>query len=53
VDAVERALEANGFITCVVDAAEDARQAVLDLIPLGSEVHSGASATLETLGLHA
>src|ERR1700704_1321383 len=31
--------------------AEEARLAVLELIPLGSEVHTGASATLETVGL--
>jgi LUD domain len=51
--AVARALEANGFITRVVETAEDAKRAVLELIPLGAEVHTGASATLETLGLHA
>jgi LUD domain len=51
--AVARALEANGFITRVVDTAEDAKREVLDLIPLGSEVYSGASATLGTLGLEA
>jgi hypothetical protein len=34
-----------------VATAEEAKLAVLELIPLGSEVHTGASATLETLGL--
>ena len=51
-EAVAHALEANGFVTQLVATAEDAKQAVLDLIPLGSEVHTGASVTLETLGLH-
>jgi L-lactate utilization protein LutC len=50
-DAVARALEANGFATQVVATAADAKQAVLDLVPLGSEVHTGASVTLEALGL--
>ena len=50
-EAVARALEANGFLTQLVATAEEAKLAVLDLIPLGSEVHTGASATLETLGL--
>ena len=51
-DAVARALEANGFVTQLVATAEEAKVAVLNLIPLGSEVHLGASATLEALGLH-
>jgi hypothetical protein len=50
-EAVARALEANGFVTQLVATADEAKQAVLDLIPLGSEVHTGSSATLETLGL--
>src|SRR5262249_35659591 len=50
-EAVARALEANGFATQVVATAAEAKQAVLDLIPPGSEVHTGASGTLETLGL--
>ena len=49
--ATARALDANGFITRVVDTALEARQVVLELIPPGSEVYSGASATLEALGL--
>jgi len=50
-EAVARALEANGFATQLVETAQDAKRAVLDLIPLGSEVHTGSSTTLETLGL--
>ena len=43
---------ANGFATQLVATAEEAKRAVLDLIPLGSEVHTGASASLEALSLH-
>jgi hypothetical protein len=50
-EAVARALEANGFGTQLVATAEEAKLAVVDLLPLGSEVHTGASATMETLGL--
>lgn len=50
-EAVARALEANGFATQLVDTADEAKHAVLDLVPLGAEVHSGASVTLEALGL--
>lgn len=50
-EAVARALQANGFATQLVATANQAKQAVLDLIPLGTEVHTSASATLETLGL--
>src|SRR5262245_28327171 len=50
-EAVARALQANGFATQLAVTAEEAKQAVLDLIPLGSEVHTGASVTLEALGV--
>jgi deazaflavin-dependent oxidoreductase (nitroreductase family) len=50
-EAVARALEANGFGTQVEGTAHEVKQTVLDLVPLGSEVHTGSSATLETLGL--
>src|SRR5881394_203379 len=51
-EAVARALEANGFVSQLVATAEEAKQAVLDLIPFGSEVHTGSSITLDSLGLH-
>lgn len=51
VEAVARALQANGFATQVVATAGEAKHAVLELVPPGSEVHSGASVTLETVGL--
>jgi hypothetical protein len=50
-EAVAGALEANGFVTRLVATADEAKQAVLDLIPLGSEVHTGASVTIQALGL--
>src|SRR6266566_4001165 len=45
------ALEANGFrVLRAADAAE-ARRIVLDLIPDGSQVHHGASQSLEVSGI--
>ena len=45
------ALEANGIgVLRAADAAE-ARRIVLDLIPAGSQVHHGASETLEATGI--
>jgi len=45
------ALEANGIgVLRAADAAE-ARRVVLDLIPAGSQVHHGASETLEATGI--
>jgi len=48
---VEAALTANNIETIVVDNAEQARAKVLELVPEGSEVHSGKSKTLEDLDL--
>ncbi len=45
------ALERNGFSVVVVDTADEARSAVLDLIPPGAEVFTGSSRTLETTGI--
>ncbi|MGH8246203.1 MAG: LUD domain-containing protein [Gammaproteobacteria bacterium] len=45
------ALEANGIHTIVVENGEAAKKIVLEMIPKGAEVHSGASVTLETLGI--
>jgi hypothetical protein len=50
-NAVARALEANGFATRLVTTAAEAKLAVLELVPIGSEVHTAASVTLEALGL--
>lgn len=52
--ALERAataLRGHGFEVEIVADAAAARDLVLSRIPFGSEVHSGASATLEAVGL--
>jgi hypothetical protein len=51
IDAVAAALASNNIEALVVDTAADARQAVLDRLPDGAEVHWGKSKTLEDLGL--
>ena len=45
------ALEANGISVFRAADASEARQIVLDLIPAGSQVHHGASETLEVTGI--
>jgi hypothetical protein len=45
------ALEANGIKVLRAASAADARQMVLDLIPDGSQVHHGASQSLEVSGI--
>jgi hypothetical protein len=53
IEAIERAaqaLEANGIRTLIVDTGEAARRALLELIPEGAQVHSGASKTLDSIG---
>jgi L-lactate utilization protein LutC len=47
------ALEANGIKVLRATDAADARRIVLDLIPAGSQVHHGASQTLEQTGITA
>jgi LUD domain len=51
--ATQEALNANNIQTVVVDTAEEARQEVLSLLPEGAEVHTGASRTLDQIGLTA
>jgi len=51
IDETVRALEANGFRTLVVDTAEEARQAVLDLLPEGIDVFTAQSMTLNAAGI--
>jgi len=46
------ALRSNGFQAKIVDTGEQAKQAVLDLIPKGAEVMTMTSVTLDTLGLN-
>ncbi len=45
------ALEQNGFHTIVVDNAEEAKQKALELLPIGSQVFTMTSKTLEKIGL--
>jgi len=53
VQRVAGAIRANNIEVRVVDTGEDARRGVLQLIPLGAEVHSGKSKTLVDTGLWA
>jgi hypothetical protein len=52
VERVAAALRSHNIETIVVDDAEEARAAVLGLIPDGAEVHTGKSKTLEDVGLY-
>lgn len=45
------ALRARGFNVVIAASADDARRAVLDLLPDGAAVNTGASATLAALGI--
>ena len=45
------ALEANGIHAIVVETGEEAKAALLSMIPEGAQVHSGASKTLESIGV--
>ena len=45
------ALEANGITALLAADLDEAKRRVLDLIPEGSEVHSGASQSLELSGV--
>ena len=45
------ALRANNIEAVVVDTGEDAKREVLARIPDGAEVHSGASKSLEAIGV--
>ncbi len=51
ITATVKALETNGFTVTVVDAAADAKKAVVELIPEGSEVFAATSETLRLSGL--
>lgn len=50
-EATKTALETNGFKVMIVDDLAEAKKAVLDLIPLGAEVHTNTSVTLEESGI--
>ena len=49
---IAAALRSHNIEAIVVDTASEAREAVLGLIPEGSEVHSGKSKTLVDIGLY-
>ena len=51
VERVAAALRSHNIEAIVVDTADQARDAVLALVPDGAEVHSGKSKTLEDVGL--
>jgi hypothetical protein len=53
IDRVAAAIRANHIEVLVVDRAEEARRAVVDRIPLGAEVHSAKSKTLQDIGVFA
>ena len=55
-DPLEHAVEAlrsNNIEVILVDTAEEARAAVLEMIPEGAEIYSGKSKTLVDVGLYA
>jgi hypothetical protein len=55
-DRIERAaaaLRSHNIEAIVVATREEARKAVLGMVPEGAEVHSGKSKTLEDVGLYA
>jgi hypothetical protein len=52
-EAVAATLRTHNIEAVVVDTGDDARKAVLAMIPDGSEVYSGKSKTLEDIGLYA
>ena len=49
--AVARALERNGITSTVADSAEEARNAVRTILPVGAEVYNNTSRTLEVIGV--
>ena len=49
--AVASALERNGINSTVVDSAEQAREAVRSILPVGAEVYNNTSRTLEVIGV--
>ncbi len=51
IDDAASALEHNGITSLVVDAGEQARDAVRSLLPIGAEVFNNTSRTLEAIGV--
>ena len=52
-DRVAAALRSHNIEAVVVATGDEARQAVLAMVPDGAEVHSGKSRTLDEIGLYA
>lgn len=52
IERVAATLRSHKIEVIVVETGEQARQAVLQLVPEGAEVHSGKSKTLEEVGLY-
>jgi LUD domain len=48
---VAERLEGNGIGCSVVESSEEARRAVLSMLPVGAEVYNNTSRTLEAIGL--
>jgi hypothetical protein len=48
-----QALEANGIRTFIAENGEQARKLFFELVPEGSQIYQGASATLDALGITA
>ncbi len=53
IELTRQALEANGIHTLIAENGEQARKLFFELVPEGTQVHQGASATLEILGITA
>jgi hypothetical protein len=51
IGAVAGALERNGVTCTVVDSAEEARETVRSILPVGAEVYNNTSRTLEMIGV--
>jgi hypothetical protein len=51
IERAAQALEANGIHAIVVASGEEAKHALLELIPPGSQVHSSATTTLDTISV--
>jgi len=51
IGAVAGALERNGITGAVVDSAEEAREVVRSILPVGAEVYNNTSRTLEVIGV--
>jgi L-lactate utilization protein LutC len=51
VRSVAGALDRNGINCTVVDSAQEARRAVLSILPVGAEVYNNTSRTLEVIGV--